>query len=196
MRVLFTLLLIGTCIVSVCIWYTSQQTGLSHIELTGKEKMETVFSTIDEHPGLQEAILQQLNTDYLFMVFCFSGIAVLCFMARKRAAEIRDMKKLLRQPVPGKGVMNLFLVLALLQIVTWGLDVWENAKLERWVSNKRVGDDHDMLQVMVTVKFILAVTGFLVAVIYLLATMKKHRLLAEEIKTNDSQKEKLVKMAA
>ncbi len=196
MRTLFVTLLVLTCTISVCIWITSQKTGLTHIELIDKDKMNTVFSTMDSQPGLQKAILNQLNIDYLFMAFCFSGIAVLCFMARKRASDIMDMKKLLLQPSKEQGIIKLFMILALLQIVAWGLDVWENSKLETWVNNKIVGDDHSTLQIMVITKFVLSVTGFVAATIYLLATIKKHRQLKEEIKTNDAQKEKLVKMAA
>lgn len=196
MRTLFVTLLVLTCLVSVCIWITSQKTGLTHIELVDKDKLNAVFSTMDSRPGLQKAILSQLNVDYLFMAFCFSGIAVLCFMARKRASDIMDMKKLLLQPLKEKGIVKLFMVLALLQVVAWGLDVWENSKLETWVHNKSVGNDHGMLQIIVTAKFVLSVTGFVAATVYLFVTIKKHRLLKDAIKTNDAQKEKLVKMAA
>jgi len=202
MRTLFVTLLVLTLFASAAIWIVSNQTGnkygekyrLTHIELTNKDALQDIVSTMPG--GVEQSVFKQLNFDYLFMAFCFSGIAVLCFMARKRAGDITAMQKILRQPQKGKGFIKFFTILALLQILTWGLDVWENSKLEKWFANKQVGDDYGMLQVIVTIKFILALAGFITATIYLFATIKKHKSLAEKIKTNDAQKEKLVKMAA
>jgi hypothetical protein len=91
-----------------------------------------------------------LAFDFAFMAGVYPGIATLCLMAREKSVS-SILKKVL-------------LVLALLQLVAWGCDVYENLCLLKWIKKPAIGNEFEMYHVVVTAKWIIALSAALLAI--------------------------------
>jgi hypothetical protein len=114
-------------------------------------------------PGTRQAVLKQLNADYVFMAGCYPGILVLCLIALRRIATINSLQKDLQQKITGGGWKKLLAVLAILQLFAWGLDVWENAQIEQWLNTNMVNNNIAFFKARVYAKFAFALAGFFTA---------------------------------
>jgi hypothetical protein len=131
-------------------------------------------------PGTQQAVLKQLNADYIFMAGCYPAILVLCLIAIRHLSRINAMQKDLGKAQTGEGWKKLLIVLALLQLLAWGLDVWENAQIESWL-HAGVADDHiAFLKARTYTKFGIGFAGFLTSALLLLLTLKLPAKLVKE----------------
>lgn len=113
-----------------------------------KEKIITLLSGID---GQVKTILRyHLAFDFAFMSGAYTGIAALCLMARKKVTN-----KILRQSL---------LILALLQLVAWSCDIYENICLLKWIKIPSIGNEFRMYHLAVAVKWIIALSAALLAI--------------------------------
>ena len=76
--------------------------------------------------------------------------------------------------------MILFL-LASLQLGAWAFDITENYYLLKWLKNPVIGDEFSFYHVVVYSKWIIAVTGGLVAIIVLVGSVLKRKHLKSAI---------------
>lgn len=113
-----------------------------------KEKVVTILSGIDEH--VKKILLYHLYFDFSFMAGVYPGIASLCMMARSKITKI--------------AIGNLLLALAIFQLIAWGCDIAENLFLLNWVNNPQVGNDFMIYHTVVFAKWIIALTGAMVAI--------------------------------
>ena len=80
-----------------------------------KDKVAAILAGLDEH--VKTILRYHLSFDYVFMAAVYPGIAALCMMARGKST--------------GTGIQKILLALAILQIVAWGCDIFENYFLPR-----------------------------------------------------------------
>lgn len=127
------------------------------LELTyPKEKIASIFLGIDEHV---KAILRyNLIFDFAFMAGVYPGIAALCMMAKRKH---------------GKVVGRILLALALLQIVAWGCDIFENCSLLNWIKDPHAVENFSTYHLIVYAKWTLALIGAFVAIPLVLIKKKK-----------------------
>ncbi len=124
-----------------------------------KEKVFSILTGLDDHV---KAILRyHLFFDFAFMAGVYPGITALCMMARKRILN-HTLKKIL-------------FALAALQLVAWGCDIYENYCLLKWLQKPVIGDEFGLYHIVVSAKWIIAVTAALLSGIVFLATIKKKR---------------------
>jgi hypothetical protein len=121
-------------------------------------------------PGTKSALLTQLNIDYIFMVGCYPAIAILCLIAIRRVTQISLLQKDLDRNQSGAFWKNLLMALALMQLIAWGLDVWENAQIEHWLNSINIDSNIGFFKTRVYIKFGLAIAGFFTAALLLLFT--------------------------
>lgn len=121
-------------------------------------------------PGTKEAVLKQLNIDYIFMAGCYPAIAILCLIAIRRIAQINILQKDLNKTQTGALWKNLLMALAIMQLAAWGLDVWENAQTEHWLHASRIDGNIIFFKARVYTKFGLAFAGFLTSALLLSLT--------------------------
>lgn len=114
-------------------------------------------------PGTREAVLKQLNADYVFMAACYPGIMVLCLIALRRIKTVNGLQKDLQLKITGGFWKKLLTILAILQLVAWGLDVWENAQIEQWLKTNVINTDIAFFKARVYTKFAIGLGGFLTA---------------------------------
>ena len=113
-----------------------------------KEKVAAILAGLDEH--VKTILRYHLSFDFAFMAGVYPGIAALCMMARHKLA--------------GTGIRKILLALALLQILAWACDIFENYCLLKWIKDPVVGDDFNFYHLVVSAKWIIVVTGALFAV--------------------------------
>ncbi len=131
-------------------------------------------------PNTREAILKQLNVDYIFMAGCYLGILVLCLIAIRHITAINSLQKDLQKSQSGAVWKKLLMALALLQLLAWGLDVWENAQIEQWLQTGTVNNDIDFFKARVYIKFAIAFAGFFTAALLLLFTNSLPKKLSNQ----------------
>lgn len=110
-------------------------------------------------PLVREALKNHLYFDFAFMAGVYPGIAALLMMAGDR--------------ISSPGWRKILLVLAALQTLAWTCDVLENRYLLNWVNGERVPADLSGYHLVVYLKWGLALTGLLVALLLLLRRKKK-----------------------
>ncbi len=113
-----------------------------------REKVISILSGMDEQV---KTILQyHLFFDFAFMAGVYPGIAALCMMARYKVSN-PILKKVL-------------LVFALLQVVAWGCDIYENLCLLKWIKKPSIGNEFTIYHVAVAAKWIIALCAALLAI--------------------------------
>ncbi len=117
----------------------------------------SILSGLDE--PVRQILRYHLVFDFVFMAGVFPGIAALCRMALARVNH-PAMKKTLS-------------VAAWLQLPAWGCDIYENSRLLQWTSDPATIGQTDFYHLVVWTKWILAVSGVLVAVLVLLRPRRK-----------------------
>jgi len=146
--------------------YNNEKISIFGLELFyPKEKIVEIFSGISDKV---KAILgYHLSFDFIFMAGCYPGIASLCMMASAK--------------VTNKNLKRILFILAFLQIFGWTFDVIENYYLLKWLKNPLIGDEFSFYHVVVYSKWIIALTGALLAIVILVGSMFKIKNLKSAI---------------
>ncbi|MBI1342772.1 MAG: hypothetical protein GC171_07560 [Terrimonas sp.] len=111
------------------------------------EKIEQIFRGMDEKVAV--ILSYHLHFDYIFMAGCYPGIASLCMMAREKTA---------------RGIFkNILWGAALLQTLAWAFDIAENHYLLKWMDQPQIGDSFTVYHFFVFSKWILALSGVVLA---------------------------------
>lgn len=113
-----------------------------------KEKVAAILAGLDE--PVKEILQYHLSFDFAFMAGVYPGIAALCIIARYKST--------------GSAIRKILLVLALLQIVAWGCDIYENYCLLKWINNPFIGKEFHFYHIIVSVKWIIALAGVFFAI--------------------------------
>jgi hypothetical protein len=113
-----------------------------------KEKVAAILTGLDEH--VKTILRYHLSFDFAFMAGVYPGIAALCMMARG---------KLTNGPI-----RKVLLAFALLQIVAWGCDIYENCCLLKWIKLPSIGNEFSFYHIIVYTKWILALAAALMAI--------------------------------
>ena len=121
-----------------------------------KDTIESIFGGIT--PEVRRLLGYHLYFDFIFMMGCFPGIAALCMIVFHRSGS--DLWK------------RILMTLAVLQVIAWACDVAENIMLIRWLSETSVRHSMSLFRFLVFTKWIIAVTGFLVAIVGLMLRRK------------------------
>lgn len=113
-----------------------------------KEKVASILSGLDEH--VKTILRYHLNFDFVFMAGVYPGIAALCMMAREKSS--------------GKIIRTILFVFAVLQLVSWGCDIFENCYLLKWIKNPVIGNEFSCYHFIVAAKWIIAIAGTLISI--------------------------------
>ena len=130
-----------------------------------KEKIVEIFSGISDKVKI--ILGYHLSFDYIFMAGCYPGISCLSMMASAK--------------VNGKNLKRILFILAFLQIFGWTFDVIENYYLLKWLNNPVIGDEFGFYHIVVYSKWIIAITGALIAIVILVGSMFKRKNLKSAI---------------
>jgi len=130
-----------------------------------KEKIVEIFSGISDK--VKTILEYHLSFDFIFMAGCYPGIASLCMIASAKVAS--------------KNLKRILFILAFMQIFGWTFDVIENYYLLKWLKNPVIGDEFDFYHVIVYSKWIIALTGALLAIVILVGSMFKRKNLKSAI---------------
>jgi len=113
-----------------------------------KGKVACILAGLDEH--VKTILRYHLSFDFVFMAGVYPGIASLCMMAREKSVN---------------GILKKILfVLASLQALAWGCDIFENICLLKWINNPVIGNDFASYHLIVAAKWIIALTGAMPAI--------------------------------
>lgn len=129
------------------------------------KKIEEIFTGIDAR--VKTILGYHLSIDFVFMAGCFPGIACLCMMAAEKVKN-RNFKRIL-------------FGLAFLQLFALAFDIIENYNLLKWLKNPEIGDEFGFYHAVVYSKWIIALTGALVALSTLLFSPFKKKNLKSVI---------------
>ena len=113
-----------------------------------KENIMTIFAGLDEH--VKRILRYHLSFDFVFMAGVFPGIASLCMLARIK--------------MTGSIIRKILLVVAMLQIVAWGCDIYENYCLLKWINDPNIGNEFIFYHIIVFTKWIIALAGVILAI--------------------------------
>ena len=113
-----------------------------------KEKVVSILSGLDDH--VKTILRYHLSFDFVFMAGVYPGIAALCMMAREKSYN--------------KRIKNILLLLALLQLVAWGCDIYENICLLNWINVPVIGNEFANYHTIVATKWLIALVGALSAI--------------------------------
>jgi len=130
-----------------------------------KEKIVGIFSGINDK--VKTILSYHLSFDFIFMAGCYPGIASLCMIASVKAA--------------GKNLKRILFIFAFMQIFGWTFDVVENYYLLKWLKNPVIGDEFGFYHVVVYSKWIIALTGALLAIVILVSSVFKRKNLKSAI---------------
>ena len=146
--------------------FNNQKISIFGLELFyPKEKIVEIFSGISDK--VKTILGYHLSFDFIFMAGCYPGIACLSMMASAK--------------VDSKNLKGILFILAFLQIFGWTFDVIENYYLLKWLKNPVIGDEFDFYHVIVYSKWIIALTGALLAIVILVGSMFKRKNLKSAI---------------
>jgi len=130
-------------------WQHGEKFTIIGLEISyTKEKVIAILSGLDDH--VRTILRYHLTFDFAFMAGVYPGIAALCMMAREKQDKL-SLRKLL-------------FIMASLQTIAWGCDVYENACIFKWINNPVIGDDFGLYHIIVAAKWIIALTGVLIAI--------------------------------
>ena len=113
-----------------------------------KEKVVSILSGLDYH--VKTILCYHLSFDFVFMAGVYPGIAALCMMAREKSYN--------------KRIKKILLLLALLQPVAWGCDIYENICLLNWIKAPLIGSEFGTYHTIVATKWIIALVAVLSAI--------------------------------
>ena len=130
-----------------------------------KEKIVEIFSGISDK--VKTILSYHLSFDFIFMAGCYPGIASLCMIASAKVAS--------------KNLKRILFILAFMQIFGWTFDVIENYYLLKWLKNPVIGDEFNFYHIVVYSKWIIALTGALLAIVILVGSMFKRKNLKSAI---------------
>lgn len=140
--------------------YNSEKISVFGLELFyPKEKIIEIFSGIDDK--VRTILNYHLSFDFIFMAGCYPGIACLCMMA---AEKIRS-----------KAINRVLFILAFLQLFAWAFDIIENYYLLKWLKQPVIGNEFGFYHVIVYSKWAIALSGALLALSTLVATLFKRK---------------------
>lgn len=122
-----------------------------------KEKVLEIFAGIDEKT--RTILKYHLSFDFAFMAGVFPLIASLNMMARQKHA--------------GLFIRKILLGAAITQLLAWLLDIIENTCMLRWLHGEAVGSQFGIFHFVVATKWLLAVSGAILAVYFLLKKSRK-----------------------
>ena len=125
-----------------------------------KEKIVEIFSGISDK--VKTILGYHLSFDFIFMAGCYPCIACLCMMASAK--------------MNSKNLKRILFILAFLQIFGWTFDVIENYYLLKWLKNPVIGDEFTFYHTVVYGKWIIALTGALLAIVILVGSMFKRKI--------------------
>jgi hypothetical protein len=111
------------------------------------DKITSIFLGINAE--VKTILGYHLVFDFIFMAGVYPGIACLCMMAAER--------------INMKSIKRILFVLAFLQLAAWIFDIVENYHLLKWLKNPVIGDEFGFYHVVVYSKWIIALTGAIVA---------------------------------
>jgi len=77
--------------------------------------------------------------------------------------------------VNSKNLKRILFILAFLQIFGWTFDVIENYYLLKWLKSPTIGDEFTFYHIVVYCKWIIALTGALLAIVILVSSMFKRK---------------------
>jgi len=75
--------------------------------------------------------------------------------------------------IAGTAMAKVLMLLAILQLLAWACDIYENLCLLKWISNSSAVDDLLVYHSLVATKWIIALTGALVAIPIVLRKSRK-----------------------
>ena len=146
--------------------YDNEKISIFGLELFyPKEKIVEIFSGISDK--VKTILGYHLSFDFIFMAGCSPGIACLCMMARIKNSR--------------KSIKSILFTLAFLQIFGWTFDVIENYYLLKWLKNPVIGDEFTFYHFVVYSKWIIALTGALLAIVILVSSVFKRKNLKSAI---------------
>jgi hypothetical protein len=122
-----------------------------------REKLAAVLVGLDSH--VQTILRYHLFFDFAFMAGVYPAITSLCMMTREKSSSLR-FKKIL-------------FVVAWLQLLAWCFDCIENYYLLSWLEKPAIDDDIGLYHLVVGAKWVIALTGILIAVPVFLRRKKK-----------------------
>ncbi len=129
------------------------------------------------------AVLDNLDTDYLFMVGIFPLIMLLNLIALRNLNYINAMRNDIMLDPAYRGWRILLIIFIASQLIAWGLDLTENVVIEKWITTGIVNTDTAMFTLRTIIKFILSVGGFLVGLSSWLLT---NRIIRKTLHEKDS----------
>jgi hypothetical protein len=139
------------------LWVNGEKFTILGLELFySGEKLLSVLAALDRH--VKTILGYHLHFDFIFMAGVYPAITALCMMAREKINSA-TLKKLL-------------FALAALQLLAWAADIRENLYLLYWMKQPVYGIDIDLYHFIVATKWIIALTGVLLAVPVLLLRLK------------------------
>jgi len=124
-----------------------------------KEKIVEIFSGINDK--VKTILNYHLSFDFIFMAGCYPGIACLCMMAAEKIGT--------------KNTKRVLFIFAFLQVFGWAFDMIENYYLLKWLKQPIIGNEFRIYHVVVYSKWGSALSGALIALSTLVATLFKRK---------------------
>lgn len=146
--------------------YNNEKISIFGLELFyPKEKIVEIFSGINDK--VRTILEYHLRFDFIFMAGCYPGIACLCMMAREK--------------IRSKEIKRVLFIFAFLQLFSWAFDMIENYYLLKWLQQPVIGDEFRFYHLVVYSKWAIALSGALIALLTLVATLFKRKNPQSEI---------------
>jgi len=141
-------------------WLSDKKFSMPGLELFySKKEVLTVLTQIKQPAKI--ALNYQLIFDFVFMAGIYPGIASLCMIVREKTRN--------------KSIQTILFALAMLQPVAWIFDIIENSYLLKWMNKPEIGDEFSVYHNIVVIKWLIALAGFLFAIILFLFDKRKNR---------------------
>jgi hypothetical protein len=145
-------------------WMGEEKFSILGLELFYSKKQVIDVLTHIKQPA-KIALNYQLIFDFAFMAGVYPAIASLCMMVREKTR--------------GNPTRNFLFALAMLQPIAWAFDVTENIYLLDWMDKPEIGDEFSMYHNIVAAKWIIALVGFLSAMIFLAYRRRNGRVVGQ-----------------
>ena len=140
--------------------YNNEKISIFGLELFyPKEKIIETFSGLTDK--VKTILGYHLSFDFIFMAGCFPGIACLCMIAAEK--------------ITSKNIKKVLFIFAFLQLFAWAFDIIENYYLLKWLSQPVIGNEFGFYHVIVYSKWAIALSGALVALSTLVASLFKRK---------------------
>ena len=140
--------------------YNNEKISIFGLELFyPKEKIIEIFSGTSDK--VKTILSYHLSFDFIFMAGCYPGIACLCMMAAEK--------------IKSQNIKRVLFVFAFLQVFAWAFDIIENYYLLKWLKQPIIGNEFGFYHVVVYSKWAIALSGALIALLTLVATLFKRK---------------------